>query len=403
MNVSPLSSTGRLPLDGMTVVSVEQAVAAPLATRNLADMGARVIKVERVDGGDFARNYDHAIGGVVGSHFVWLNRGKESVAVNLKHPSGRAVLDQLLDLCDVFIQNLAPGAAQRLGYSAESLRARRPEMIVVDMSGYGSVGPYADKKAYDMLVQAESGLISVTGTPEQPAKTGVPSADIGAGLYAFSAVLAALVRRERSGEGASIEICMFDSLVEWMGYQMYTAMYTDSPVGRMGLSHAAIAPYDAYPTTDGQVLIGVQNDRGWRALATEVLNCPELADNPDYETNVLRCQHRQSLDRDIAGLTSRLTTADLTEKLDAAHVPSARINDVHAMIDHPQLRARGRWREVGTPAGPARAVLPPITFTDVAAAMGPVPGLGEHTDSLLAELGYSQAQITQLHEVGTVA
>lgn len=399
---SSVASPGQLPLEGVTVVSLEQAVAAPLATRHLADLGARVIKIERVDGGDFARAYDEAVNGIA-SHFVWLNRSKESLALDLKSKAGLSILHNIIAGSDVLIQNLAPGAAGRLGCSAASLRASRPELVVVDMSGYGSSGPFRDRKAYDMLVQAESGLISVTGTEEHPAKTGVPSADIAAGLYTFSAVLSALFRRLRTGEGASIEVSMFDSLVEWLGHPMYMAMYTNTPVPRMGLSHAAIAPYDAYPTKDGEILIGIQNDRGWRQLVTAVFDRPDLVEHPDYATNVLRCRNRGQLDALMAEMTSDFTSRELAAQLNAAGVPAARLNDLHAMIEHPQLEERDRWRDVETENGTVRAVLPPITYGDVAARMGPVPRLGRDTDAVLTELGYSPDQIAALRSDGVVA
>jgi formyl-CoA transferase len=395
------AEAAHLPLHGVTVVSLEQAVAAPLATRHLADLGARVIKVERVDGGDFARAYDEAVNGLA-SHFVWLNRAKESIALDLKTREGLDILHELVSRADVVLQNLAPGAAERLGCAAAELRARRPELIVVDMSGYGSAGPFRERKAYDMLVQAESGLISVTGTPEQPAKTGVPSADIAAGLYAFSAVLSAVIRRLRTGAGASIEVSMFDALVEWLGHPMYMAMYTDTPVPRMGLSHAAIAPYDAYPTKDGEILIGIQNDRGWRQLVTTVFGRPDLVEHPDYATNVLRCRNRGRLDALMAELTSVFTSEELSARLNDAGVPAAQLNDLHAMIGHPQLAARDRWRTVGTETGPVRAVLPPITYGDVEARMGDVPELGRDTDAVLGEIGYAEDRIARLRAAGVV-
>lgn len=395
------TAPGQLPLDGVTVLSLEQAVAAPLATRHLADLGARVIKVERVDGGDFARSYDEAVNGLA-SHFVWLNRSKESLALDLKSETGLGILHELVERSDVVVQNLAPGAAGRLGCAAERLRARRPELVVVDLSGYGSAGAFSDRKAYDMLVQAESGLVSVTGTEEHPAKTGVPSADIAAGLYAFSAVLSALFRRLRTGEGASIEVSMFDSLVEWLGHPMYTAMYTHARVPRTGLSHPAIAPYDSYPTSDGEILIGIQNHRGWRQLMAEVFGRPDLVEHPDYVTNVLRCRNREALDALIAGLTSAFNSRELGDRLDAAGVPAARLNDLHAMVEHPALTERDRWREVATEHGAVRAVLPPITFADVPARMGPVPALGGDTDAILAELGYGEARIAALRAEGAV-
>ncbi|MER6512911.1 CaiB/BaiF CoA-transferase family protein [Nonomuraea sp. NPDC001636] len=372
------------PLDGVTVVAVEHAVAAPLATRNLADLGARVIKVERVDGGDFARRYDHAVHGT-GAHFVWLNRGKESIAVDLKTPEGRDVVRRLVAKADVFLQNLAPGAVARLGLG--DLRSRRPELVVVNLSGFGTGGPMEQRKAYDMLIQAEAGLIAITGTPETPVKTGIPTADIASGMYCAQAVLAALLRRARTGEGATIEVSMFEATVEWMGYALYTQMYAGTQPERMGLSHSSIAPYDAFPTRDGQMLIGVQNDAGWRTLVTSVLDAPELADDPRFATNVLRVRNRAECDAAIAARTSCWSTAELDARLAAAGIPAAQLKNVDQVVDHPQLRARDRWRTIGTEHAQVDALLPPVTFTDVEARMGDVPALGRHTRALLEELG----------------
>ncbi|MFD5250069.1 CaiB/BaiF CoA transferase family protein [Amycolatopsis sp. NPDC058340] len=372
------------PLDGVTVVAVEQAVAAPLATRNLADLGARVIKVERVDGGDFARAYDHAVHGS-GAHFVWLNRGKESLAVDLKTGEGRDVVRRLVAKADVFVQNLAPGAAERLGFG--DLRADHPELVVVNLSGFGAGGPMERRKAYDMLIQAEAGLIAITGTPDAPAKTGIPTADIASGMYCAQAVLAALLRRWRTGEGATIEVSMLEATVEWMGYALNTRMYAGSEPERMGLSHSSIAPYDAFPTRDGQMLIGVQNDTGWRTLVTDVLDAPELADDPRFTTNVQRVAHREECDAAVAARTSLWTNSELDERLAAAGVPAAQLKDVGQVADHPQLRARDRWREIGTEFARVDALLPPATFDDFEACMGDVPALGEHTRALLAESG----------------
>ena len=389
-----------LPLAGVTVVALEQAVAAPLATRHLADLGARVVKIERVGEGDFARAYDGAVHGLA-SHFVWLNRGKESVALDLKAPEGLAAVRALVGRADVFVQNAAPGAAARLGLDAATLRSARPQVVVVNISGYGTDGPRRDRKAYDMLIQAESGLISITGTPETPTKTGVPSADIAAGLYATQSVLAALLRRERTGEGATVEVSMFDATAEWLGHPMYMQLYAGRQVPRMGLSHASIAPYDAFPTRDGQILIGVQNDRGWQRLVVDVLGRPDLATHPRLRTNVLRVANRAECDAVVAEETRTWTTADLDARLAEAGVPAAQLNDIQGLIDHPQLQARDRWREVGTPAGPVRAILPPMTFSDVELAMGAVPDLGEHTVAVLSELGYSAGDIEQLCATGT--
>ncbi|MGW0022553.1 CaiB/BaiF CoA transferase family protein [Rhodococcus sp. NPDC003382] len=390
-----------LPLDGVTVVSLEQAVAAPIASRHLADLGARVIKVERIGEGDFARNYDTAVHGLA-SHFVWLNRGKESICVDLKAPEGLEAIRSLVAGADVFIQNFAPGAAERLGLGADELRADHPGLVVVNMTGYGTSGPFKDRKAYDMLVQAETGLCSITGTPDTATKTGVPASDIAAGLYALTAIQAALFRRERTGVGATIDLSMFDATVEWLGHSMYMQMYQDVQIKRMGLSHASIAPYDAYPTQDGKILIGVQNDRGWRTLMSEVFARDDLAANPRYATNVLRVQHRAEVDALVAEETRRFFTADLDAQLAKAGVPAAQLNDMKGLIAHPQLEARDRWREIGTEAGPIRAVLPPMTFRDVEMRMGPVPALGEQTDRILGELGLTEAQVAGLRAAGIV-
>lgn len=375
-----------LPLEGMTVVAIEQAVAAPLATRNLADLGARVIKVERVDGGDLARGYDHVVHGT-GAHFVWLNRGKESLAVDLKSDQGRQIVRRLIDQADVFLQNLAPGAADRLGFGADKLRSQRAELIVVNMSGYGRGGPLEQRKAYDMLIQAEAGLVSITGTPEAAVKTGIPTSDIAAGMYAAQAVLAALLRRCRTGEGATIDVAMLDATIEWMGHALYTQMHTGSQPPRMGLSHSSIAPYDAYPTSDGEVLIGVQNDRGWRALVTDVFGEPELADDPRFATNVARVRNRHDCDAFVASRTKRYSAAELDLLLAAAGVPAAQVKNLEQVLDHPQLRERGRWRTIGTEHAPTEALLPPATFADVEARMGDVPALGQHTYALLMQAG----------------
>ena len=375
-----------LPLEGVTVVAVEQAVAAPLATRHLADLGARVIKVERLDGGDLARGYDHVVEGT-GAHFVWLNRGKDSIAVDLKSDEGRAVVKRLVLAADVFVQNLAPGAARRLGLGADDLRAERPELIVATLSGYGSGGPLEQHKAYDMLIQAEAGLISITGTPEDPVKTGIPTADIASGMYLSQAVLAALLRRYRTGEGATIEVSMLEATVEWMGHALYTQMHTGSQPARMGVSHSAIAPYDKFPTSDGELLIGVQSDSGWRALVTHVLGAAELADDPRFATNVARVKHRAQCDAEVGARTRRWSTRQLDARLHEAGVPAAQIKTLADVVDHEQLRARDRWRRVEIEDAAIDALLPPATFGDVEAAMGAVPSLGQHTRALLVESG----------------
>lgn len=390
-----------LPLDGVTVVALEQAVAAPLATRNLADLGARVIKVERVDGGDLARGYDTGVHGT-GAHFVWLNRGKESVAVDLKTQAGRDAVRRLVSRADVFVQNLAPGAADRLGLGSGALRAEHPELITVDLSGFGRGGPFENRKAYDMLIQAEAGLISITGTPDTPVKTGIPTADIASGMYCAQAVLAALFRRTRTGEGAAVEVSMLEATVEWMGHAVYTRKYAGVQPPRMGLSHVSIAPYDAYPTSDGQVLIGVQSESGWRSLARDVLGAPELMDDPRFVSNIERVRNRADCDAEVGARTARWTSEELDARLVAAGIPAAQIKDVGQTVDHPQLRARNRWRTIPTEFADVEALLPPVTFDDVEAAMGAVPALGEHTRELLAECGLDTHTVDELMATGVV-
>ncbi|MGV9349587.1 CaiB/BaiF CoA transferase family protein [Streptomyces spiralis] len=393
-----------LPLEGITVVAVEQAVSAPFATRQLADLGARVVKVERIDGGDFARGYDTAAGGLA-SHFVWCNRGKESIAVDLKDPRGLAVVRRLVADADVFVQNLAHGAAARLGLDAATLCAAHPRLIAVDISGYGSAGPYADKRAYDMLVQCEAGLVSVTGTPEQPVKAGIPAADIAAAMYAFSGVLAALLRRATTGRGGPVEVSMLEALAEWMGHPLHHAMHGGAAPARTGLAHAVIAPYDAYGTADGgRVLLSVQNDREWRRLAEQVLDQPALGTDPAFATNAARVANRERTDALVAKALGALDADEAVARLEGAGVACARLRDVHEVAEHPQLAARERWREVGTPVGPLRALLPAITLPGGAEPrMGEVPALGQHTGMLLRAVGMAEDEIAALRRDGVVA
>jgi crotonobetainyl-CoA:carnitine CoA-transferase CaiB-like acyl-CoA transferase len=374
------------PLDGMVVVALEQAVAAPLASRHLADLGARVIKLERVDGGDFARHYDHAVNGMA-SHFVWLNRGKESVAVDLKSERGREILTRLLEHADVFLHNLGPGAVDRLGFPSAELRMKHPRLVICAMSGYGSTGPYRDKRAYDLLVQSETALVAVTGTPDHPAKAGIPVADIASGMYTFANILAALLHRERTGEGAAFEVTMFDALVEWMGHPILATDGTGQAPPRVGLSHPVIAPYDAYPTSDGhEVVIGIQNDREWVRLATDVLGRPELATDPDFATNVARVRNRERVDAAVGEAIVKLGIDDAITALDAARIASARLNEVQDLLAHPQLVARDRWRTAQTPVGDVRVLRSPMEPVGEAPTLA-VPELGQHTEAVLAEFG----------------
>ena len=375
-----------LPLDGVTVVSLEQAVAAPFATRQLADLGARVIKVER-PGGDFARDYDRTVKGL-SAYFVWCNRGKESVVLDLKDQDDRALLDRLLAKADVFVQNLAPGAAERLGLGAEQLRARDPRLVVCGISGYGDRGPYRDKKAFDLLVQCETGLVSLTGTPEAPARAGASMADVAAGMYAYTGVLAALYERERSGVGSAVDVSMLDALGEWLGQPLYTSLYGDVPLTRSGARHPSISPYGHYRAGDGgQVFLSVQSDRDWVALCERVLGRPELVRDARFADNPVRFRNDAELTTILESVFAALSTEELMGRLEQAGIANAQLRSMAEFAEHPQLEARDRWREFDSPAGPLRGLLPPVTVAGREAAMGRVPALGEHTDAVRAEFG----------------
>jgi len=381
------------PLAGVTVVALEQAVAAPFATRQLADLGARVIKVERPGTGDFARGYDTTVRGQA-SYFVWLNRGKESIELDIKSADGQAVLAALVGRADVLVQNLAPGAAQRAGFGAEELRARHPRLITCSVSGYGSGGPYQHKKAYDLLVQCEAGLLSVTGTPDEPAKAGISVADIAAGMYAYCGVLTALYERERTGEGTSIDVAMLDALGEWMSQPFYYSVYGDQPARRTGARHASISPYGPYRAGDGEVFIGVQNDREWAVLCEQILRRPGLVTDPRFRTNPDRVRHDAELTAIISGTLRDTAVQDVVTSLDQTGIACAQLRSPQQFAAHPQLAARNRWREMGTPGGPVRALLPPVTMGDHEAAMGAVPALGQHTEAIRTELGFTSTERT---------
>jgi itaconate CoA-transferase len=386
-------SGGGLPLEGILVVALEQAVAAPFASRQLADLGARVIKVER-PGGDFARRYDGSVHGEA-SYFVWLNRGKESIELDVKDDADRRVLAALLDRADVFVQNLAPGAAARLGLAADDLRAAHPRLITCSVSGYGDGGPYTDKKAYDLLVQCEAGLLSVTGSPDEPAKAGISVADIAAGMYAYSGILAALYERERTGEGGSLDVAMLDALGEWMSQPFYYSVYGGQPARRTGARHASISPYGPYAAAGGQVFLGLQNEREWAVLCEKILGRPELIADPRFAGNPDRVAHDAELTPIIEAALAAIPAGELTAALDAAGIANARLRTPAEFGAHPQLAARDRWREVATPGGPARALLPPVTVPGREAAMGAVPAVGEHSAAIRAELGLPAAAAGQ--------
>ena len=385
---SPKKGTMRHPLQDITVVAVEQAVAAPFATRQLADLGARVIKVERPEAGDFARGYDRTVHGQ-SSYFVWLNRGKESVELNLKDHGDRRMLDALLDRADVLVQNLVPGAVERLGLDAASVRKTRPRLICCSISGYGPGGPYGSKKAYDLLVQCETGLVMSTGTEEVPSKAGISVADIATGMYAYSGILTALYDRERTGLGTSLHVAMLDALGEWMSQPVYFCRYGQEPVRRTGVRHPSIAPYGPYRTGDGTVFLGVQNDREWATLCGEILQRPELAEDPRFRSNTDRVDNNTELTAILEEAFADLGADRVSGMLDRAGIASARLRTPEEFTRHPQLRARDRWRRVLTPGGDIEALLPPVQVAGQEPVMGPVPALGEHTEAVRAELGIS--------------
>lgn len=384
------------PLDGITVVSLEHAIAAPFASRQLADLGARVIKVERPGVGDFARAYDTRVHGEA-SHFVWTNRSKESLTLDLKNPDALAALMDLLAGADVLLQNLAPGAAARMGLSFEALHARHPRLIVCDISGYGDDGPYRDKKAYDLLIQSEAGFLSITGTPETPSKAGCSIADIAAGMYAYTSILSALLLRGKTGEGSHIDVSMLESLGEWMGFPMYYAFEGAAPPPRAGASHAAIYPYGPFAVGDGgTVMLGLQNEREWKIFCDQVLQNPQLATDPRFDANAKRSANRDELRALIVQSFAGMTTEQVEARLDEAQIANARMNDMAGLWAHPQLRARERWRDVGSPAGEIPALLPPGRNNAFDYRMDAIPKVGEHSEAILRELGRSDAQIAAL-------
>ena len=391
-----------LPLSNITVVSIEQAVAAPFATRQLADLGARVIKIERPDGGDFARLYDTTVKGL-SSYFVWLNRSKQSLTLDLKHPEARSVLDRLLTRADVFVQNLGPGASERLGLAPATLRARLPRLIVCSISGYGSSGPFACRKAYDLLVQSEVGLISITGTPDQPSKVGISVADIAAGMYAYSGILAALLSRTATNEGTALDVSLFDALAEWMSAPAYYTAYSGASPARSGVHHASIAPYGAFECSDGEhVYFGVQNEREWSRFCAAVLRQRELADDERFRTNTARVTQRAALHESVDAVLRTLTADEAVDRLESAGIAHARLNSVAGFLEHPQLTERSRWREVASPAGPVRALAPPVVFENSEPVMSAVPALGEHSDAILEELGFDRHTIAAWRQEGAI-
>jgi itaconate CoA-transferase len=376
----------RHPLDGITVVSLEQAVAAPFATRQLADLGARVIKIERPGTGDFARDYDHTTLGQ-SSYFAWLNRGKESVQLDVKDPGDRDLLVRLIDGADVFVQNLAPGAADRLGLGPATLRPGRPRLVCCSVSGYGPGGPYHLKKAYDLLVQCETGLVMATGTEDAPAKAGISIADIAAGMYAYSGILTALFDRERSGQGAALHVAMIDALAEWMTQPAYFSHYGQEPPRRTGMRHPSISPYGPFTVRDGAVFIGIQNEREWLAFCHAILRRGELAADPRFASNTDRVAHNDTLTTIIDDALVDRSADEVSQALDAAGIANARLRTPDELTQHPQLRARDRWRTVRTPGGDIEALLPPVQISDQTPVMGPVPALGDHTEAIRAEFG----------------
>jgi len=385
----------------MRVVALEHAVAAPLCSRHLADLGADVIKVERPGQGDFARDYDNYVNGIC-SHFIWLNRGKRSITLDVKNPGGRDILGKLIDGADVVLQNLAPGAAARLGLGYEALKPANPKLIVCDISGYGESGPMVQKKAYDLLIQAESGLISVTGSEDEPSRVGISIADIATGMYAVTGIVAALLRRARTGEGANVKIAMIDALGEWMTYPMLRHAYAGTPPPRVPTQHPAIAPYGSHKTKDGSVIFGIQNEREWATFCTKVLEQPDLATGEKFGSQAARRANRAELTALIERRFADLTSAEVADLLDRDGIANGRLNDPIAAWNHEQFSARDKWRTVMTENGPVRALLPPFQFSDFEAVVGDVPSVGQHTDQILAEIGYAPAAIAAFREGGAV-
>jgi itaconate CoA-transferase len=390
------------PLDGIKVITLEHAIAAPFCTRQLADLGARVIKIERPGAGDFARGYDERVNGL-SSHFVWTNRSKESMTLDVKQPEAEKILAALLSDADVLVQNLAPGAADRLGLGYKALSEKYSKLIVCDISGYGSDGPYRDKKAYDLLVQSESGLLSITGSPGSPAKAGCSIADIAAGMYAFSSILSALLLRERTGQGSHIDVSMLESMVEWMGYPLYYAINGQTPPPLAGASHATIYPYGPFPAGDGKtVMLGLQNEREWKTFCESVLLTPAIAVDPRFSSNSARSAAREELRAVIINAFADLTAAEVIQRLDAAGIANAQMNSIEDVWKHPQLAARERWREVETPNGVVPSLLPPGIPEGCEPRMDPVPALGAHTAAIMQELGYETSQVAEFRAAGAI-
>ena len=390
------------PLEGITVIALEQAVAAPLATRHLADLGARVIKIERPGVGDFARGYDTTVRGM-SSHFVWLNRSKESLTLDVKAAEAQDVFTRLLSRADVFVQNLAPSAAQRLSLGAGELRQKYPKLIVCNLSGYGASGPYRDKKAYDLLIQSEAGLLSITGTEDEPSKAGISVADIAGGMYAFSAVLTALLMRQQTGQGTTIEVSLFEALSEWMGYPAYYTKYGGKAPARTGAAHAAIAPYGPFQSGDQKgVFLSIQNEREWERFCHLVLQRGELATDPRFDSGPRRVANRRELHLAIEEVFCRLTASDIVARLEEAQIANARMNSVQEFLEHPQLASRKRWRDIDSPVGKLSALIPPADLESMEPVMGPIPSLGQHTNLILNEIGFDAPTLALWRRRGVI-